>query len=158
MLISQLQEVSDYYYTRLRAAQEAFSHPRLPPTYHQFLAERETWKHYCKVTQQLLEHGADIAFALVEDEFPGKDPLYDCLVAALNHIEREPERHMKSEGDATQDTQIEGLKQLMRQLESLVLQKDSVIKSKDDLLKIKGESLVATRELMSEKDRIIQVC
>jgi hypothetical protein len=47
MLVSQLQEVSDYYYTRLRAAQEAFFHPRLPPIYHQFLAERETWKHYC---------------------------------------------------------------------------------------------------------------
>jgi hypothetical protein len=110
------------------------------------------------VTHRLLEHRADIAFALVENEFPGKDPLYDCLVAALNHIEREPERHMKSEGDTNQDFQIKGLKERMRQLESLVLQKDSVIKSKDELLKIKGESLLANRELMSEKDRIIQVC
>jgi len=60
------------------------------------------------VTQQLVKHRADIAFALVEDEFPGKDPLYDCLVAALNHIEREPERHMKSEGDTNQESQNQG--------------------------------------------------
>jgi hypothetical protein len=80
------------------------------------------------------------------------------LVAALNHIEREPERHMKSEGDANQDSQIKGLKERIRQLESLVLQKDFVIKSKNELLQIKDESLVANRELISEKDRIIQVC
>jgi hypothetical protein len=80
------------------------------------------------------------------------------LVAALNHIEREPERHMKRDGDTNQDPQNMGLKERIRQLESLVLQKDFLIKSKDELLKIKGESLAANRELLSEKDRIIQVC
>ena len=110
------------------------------------------------MAQRLLEHRADIAFALVEDEFPGKDPLYDCLVAALNHIERAPERHMKSEGDANQGSQIKGLKERIRQLESLVLQKDFFIKSKNELLQIKDESLVANSELISEKDRVIQVC
>jgi hypothetical protein len=110
------------------------------------------------VTQRLLEHRADIAFSSVEDEFPGKDPLYDCLVAALNHIEREPERHTKSEGNANQDSQIKGLKERIQQLESFVLQKDSVSKGKDELLRIQGESLIANRELMSEKVRIIQVC
>jgi hypothetical protein len=110
------------------------------------------------VAQLLLQHRADTAFALVDDEFPGKDPLYDCLVAALNHIERERERYVKSEGEVNQDSQIKSLKERIRQLESLVLQKDFVIRSKDELLKIKGESLVANRELISEQDRIIQVC
>ncbi len=65
---------------------------------------------------------------------------------------------MKSEGNTNQDFQIKGLKERIRQLESLVLLKDELLKSKDGLLKIKDQSLVANRELMSEKDRTIQVC
>jgi hypothetical protein len=79
------------------------------------------------------------------------------LVAALNYIEREPERHMTNETDANQDSRIDLLERRIQQLESLVLQKDFVIKSKEELLKIRSESLVASRELMSEKDRMIQV-
>ncbi|PMD20430.1 hypothetical protein NA56DRAFT_181067 [Hyaloscypha hepaticicola] len=63
---------------------------------------------------------------------------------------------MKKESDANQDSQVKGLKERIRQLESLVLQKDLFIKSKNELLQIKDESLVANRELISEKDRIIQ--
>ncbi len=66
------------------------------------------------VASQVLEHRPDIAFALVEDEFPGKDPLYDCLIAALSHVEREPERYMNSEGAAKRDSQIKALKERIR--------------------------------------------
>ena len=64
---------------------------------------------------------------------------------------------MKSEGDANQDSQNKGLKEQIRQLGSLVLLKDELLKSKDGLLKIKDQSLAANRDLISEKDRIIQV-
>jgi hypothetical protein len=98
-----------------------------------------------------------------EDEFPGKDPLYDFLVAALDHIEREPERHIrereshiKREGEASTGHLEDDLKGRIQVLESLLLQRDSVIRSKDVLLGIKEETLVANKEFMAEKDRFLQ--
>jgi hypothetical protein len=100
---------------------------------------------------------SSFSFTVGADEFPGKDPLYDCFIAALDHIEREPERHPNREDEASQGSRIEALRGRMQQLESLALQKDFVIKSKDELLRIKEETLVAHKELMSEKGRVIQV-
>jgi hypothetical protein len=77
-------------------------------------------------------------FASVEEEFPGKDPLYDCFVAAL------------SQSEANHTRRIE-------QLEVTLQQTDLIIQIKDDLLKTKEETLLANRALMSGKDDIIKV-
>ncbi|PMD34314.1 hypothetical protein L207DRAFT_570928 [Hyaloscypha variabilis F] len=134
-----LQEVSDYYHTCHAAAKRSFSHPRVPQIYHQFIAERETWKHY------------------FEDEFPGKDPLYNCFVAALDYIEREPERHINSEGEAGLKSTNHDLMGRIQQLEAAIQRKDLVTQSKDELLKIKEETLLADQALISGKDSIIKM-
>lgn len=115
-----LQEVSDYYHTCHAAAQRSCSHPEVPPIYHQFLAERETWTYY------------------FEEEFPGKDPLYDCFVAALSQSETNHTRRIE-------------------QLEVALQRADLIIHSKDDLLSIKEETLLANKALMSGKDDIIKI-
>lgn len=76
--------------------------------------------------------------ASVEEEFPGKDPLYDCFVAVLSQSETNHTRRIE-------------------QLEVTLQQTDLIIHSKDDLLKIKEETLLANRALMSGKDDIIKV-
>jgi hypothetical protein len=76
--------------------------------------------------------------ASVEEEFPGKDPLYDCFVAALSQSETNHTRRIE-------------------QLEVALQRADLIIHSKDDLLSIKEETLLANKALMSGKDDIIKV-
>jgi hypothetical protein len=76
--------------------------------------------------------------ASVEEKFPGKDPLYDCFVAALSQSETNHTRRIE-------------------QLEVALQQADLIIQSKDDLLNIKEETLLANKALMSGKDDIIKV-
>jgi hypothetical protein len=83
------------------------------------------------------------------DQFPGIDPLYECLSKALDYIESEPERHIKAESDAD-DTKIAPLMEIIQQ-------KDLIIQSKDELLKINEETLRASKALMADKDKIIKV-
>jgi hypothetical protein len=44
----QLQEVADYYFNWYTAAKKAYPDPKVPAIYHDFLAERKTWTHFCK--------------------------------------------------------------------------------------------------------------
>jgi hypothetical protein len=73
-----------------------------------------------------------------EEEFPGKDPLYDCFVAALSQSETNHTRRIE-------------------QLEVAFQQTNLIIQIKDDLLNIKEETLLANKALMSGKDDIIKV-
>jgi len=83
--------------------------------------------------------------------------LCECLVGALEHIEREPERNIKSEGEASLKDANVMLEGQVQQLEFIIQQKDLVIRSKDELLGIKDQALVANRTLISGKDGIIKV-
>jgi hypothetical protein len=142
----------------------AMKQPGDPSLIHEFLQSTIISSQNVRLGSSTVSHpevsgtSSSFSFAVGADEFPGKDPLYDCFIAALDHIEREPARHLNREDEASQGSRIEALRGRMQQLESLALQKDFVIKSKDELLRIKEETLVAHKELMSEKGRVVQVC
>lgn len=72
----------------------------------------------------------------------------------MDHIENEPARHIKTEGEVSQSIELQGR---IEKLEATIQQNDLVIRSKDDLLKVKEETLKANEVLMSDKDKIIKV-
>ncbi|KAH8758512.1 hypothetical protein F5882DRAFT_39595 [Hyaloscypha sp. PMI_1271] len=114
-----LQEVSDYYYARYAEAQRSCSHPQVPPIYHQFLAERETWTYY------------------FEGEFPGKDPLYECFVAVLSQSETNHTRRIEQLEVALQqmDLIIHSKDDLLNIKKEILLANRALMSSKDDIIK-----------------------
>ena len=84
------------------------------------------------------------------DKFPGKNPLYDCLMSALDDLEKVTERHIKKEDD--------GVDFKVAQLQEVIQQKELLIKNKDELLGLRKEALLAAKDLLAQKDKIIRVC
>ncbi|KAN0110810.1 hypothetical protein V8E51_007197 [Hyaloscypha variabilis] len=126
-----LQEVAAYYFTWRAAAKQAYPDPKVPAIYHDFLAERETWTHF-----------------FPKDNFPGKDPLFDCLMSALCK-EKVPDQYIKKEDDMAEWK--------ISKLQETIQQKDLLIQSKDELLGDRAEALRASKELLAEKDKIIKI-
>jgi len=145
----QLQEVAAYYFTWRAAAKQAYPDPKVPAIYHDFLAERETWTHFCKsILKAKGLEDMELIVQVPKDNFPGKDPLFDCLMSALCK-EKVPDEYIKKEDD-TAEWKIS-------KLQEIIQQKDLLIQSKDELLEVRAEALRAGKELLAEKDKIIKV-
>ena len=85
------------------------------------------------------------------DEFHGKDPLLDCLMSALYDTEKDTEPRIKVEEDG------HGQNIELAQLKEALQQKEFLAQSKNELLGVKEEALRTSKELLAQKDKIIEV-